>query len=461
MERMGIKSRLLEYSRLRLCLVVLFILVSRYCIADITADPKRRPPNIVLIVIDDIGYGDLEIYGNERYRTPHMNQLAKEGMLFTDFHSNGAVCSPTRASIMTGQYQQRTGVEHAIGFTMDEGMPLAKKTIAEYLSERGYQCGVFGKWHLGHVELFGPNDQGFHESYVSNNTPDYHSHISRVGELDWYEDQQLKDEPGYLTTLVTDHSVNFIRRNVSQPFFLFISHIAAHFPFQGPDDPAHRKKGEVWHQEKYGPLPESEYRRAYKDMIEAVDIGIGAIVKSLDDLGLRENTFIFITSDNGAYSWVGSNHPYRGEKGSLLEGGHRLPAIASWPGRIPKNSICDETIMTMDLAPTFISLADSALDPGDKGQFDGVDLREVLFDGRELKERSLFWHFRNPYTNSYAYAVRMGGWKYLKENDNQYLFNLELDPTENTNLIGYYGEKAMEMELEFNAWVKDVVKKER
>jgi len=331
-------------------------------------------------------------------------------------------------------------------------MPLHKRTIPEYLSDAGYISAVFGKWHLGHVSLFGPNDQGFNVSYGSNNTPDYHTHVSRIGEKDWYKDQQLKDEPGYLTHLVTKHSTAFIKETRGQPFFLFISHLAAHFPFQGPDDPAHRTEGKIWHQSKYGPLPESEYKRAYKDMIEAVDESVGEVVQALEETGLRDNTLIFITSDNGAYSWVGSNEPYRGEKGSLFEGGHRVPAIANWPGHIPAGMVCHETTMTMDLAPTFVALAGLSVDPANSDPFDGADLSHVLLKEEPLKERPLIWHFKNSYVNSFAYAVRDKDWKLLLEGETKYLFNLRMDPTEQSNLITQYPERAKEMERLYEGW---------
>ncbi len=436
--------------------LLLAFLATSCAITTALCQHSETPPNIVLIVIDDIGYGDLGIYGNEIHQTPNIDQLAREGMIFTDFHSNGAVCSPTRAALMTGQYQQRTNIEHAIGFTMEEGMPLYKKTIPEYLSEAGYVSAVFGKWHLGHVSLFGPNDQGFDVSYTSNNTPDYHTHISRTGEIDWFKDQELKDEPGYLTDLVTKHSVDFIKDSRNQPFFLFISHIAAHFPFQGPDDPAHRTEGKVWHQSKYGPLPESEYRRAYTDMIEAVDESVGEVVQALKEAGLRDNTLIFITSDNGAYSWVGSNYPFRGEKGSLFEGGHRLPAIAHWPGHIAAGTVCHETVMTMDLAPTFVALAGLSVDPQNGDPFDGVDISGVLLNEDRLKERPLFWHFKNPYTNSFAYAVRDKEWKLLLEGEIRYLFNLRMDATERTNLMQQYSDRAEGMEGLYKEWERGV-----
>ncbi len=446
-----------KMGRLKCLLIAWFfgLIVSGTAVGQ-SGKMEKKTPNFVLIVIDDIGYNDLGIYGNTKHKTPNIDLLAKEGMVFTDFHANGAVCSPTRAALMTGQYQQRSGVEHAIGFTMDEGMPLAKKTVAEYLGEAGYRCGIFGKWHLGHISSFGPNDQGFHKSVASNNTPDYHSHISRVGELDWYEDHKLKDEPGYLTDLVTKHSVNFIREASDQPFFLFVSHVAAHFPFQGPDDPVHRTTGKTWHQTKYGPLPEGEYRRAYKDMIESVDKSIGRIINTLDELELRENTLIFITSDNGAYSWVGSNYPYRGEKGSLFEGGHRVPAIANWPGRISAGSICSQPVMTMDLAPTFLALAGQGLEDK-KYSFDGIDVSKTLLNQDSVEKRTLYWHFKNPYTESYAFAVRDESWKLLVENENQFLFNLQLDPTESNNLVNYYPGIVESLQLKYNGWLSDVM----
>jgi arylsulfatase A len=355
---------------------------------------------------------------------------------------------------MTGQYQQRAGIEHAIGFTRDEGMPLEKITIAEILSKWGYKCGVFGKWHLGHVELFGPNDQGFDQSTVSNNTPDYHTHISRIGEYDWFTNQKIVKEQGYLTDLVTKHSIQFIGENKDQPFFLFISHLAVHFPFQGPGDPPHRTEGKMWHENKYGPLPESQYRRAYKEMLEAVDESIEKVVFTIDEAKLRDNTLIFITSDNGAYSWVGSNYPFRGQKGDLFEGGHRVPAIANWPGKITAASISNALTMTMDIAPTLVSIT------GKKKindySFDGIDLSPVLFNEEALPQRILFWRFNNPYENTKAYAIRDGTWKYIEKEGNNYLFNLDQDPTESNNLIDSYKNKAIQLENTYHKWLRNI-----
>jgi arylsulfatase A len=417
----------------------------------------------VLIVIDDLGYGDLGCYGSDIHKTPHIDALADAGLRLTDFHTNGPVCSPTRAALMTGQYQQRSGIESAIGFVTDEGVSLEKVTIAELLRKRGYTSGVVGKWHLGWVDAYGPNDQGFDVSYCSNNSPDYHSHVSRNGKIDWYKDHELYKENGYLTDLVTRHSNTFIEENQNKPFFLFVSHLALHFPFQGPSDPPFRTEGKVWHgkeripgkvqpDSKYGPLPPEEYRRAYRDMLAAVDASVGSIVATLDRLDLRRETLMVIISDNGAYSWVGSNGIYRGQKGDLFEGGHRSPAVFNWPGRIAAGEFSDATTMTMDLAPTFAALAGLE----ESQQFDGIDLSDLLFDKTPIPERTLFWRFNNSYTSTRARSVREGKWKYVLEKDGSYLFDLDKDPAEETNLASVHPARLEAMDRAFVAWEKEV-----
>lgn len=418
-------------------------------------------PNIVLIVIDDLGYGDLGCYRGEALETPNIDRLAKEGLRLTDFHANAPVCSPTRVALLSGQYQQRSGIESAIGFVKDVGMPLSKVTIAELLADAGYTTGVFGKWHVGHVKRFGPNDQGFDISYCSNNSPDYHNHISRAGELDWYRNQKLHKESGYLTDLVEKHANRFIRQNRDGPFFAFVSHIALHFPFQGPKDPPFRARGKEWHgsertpgnvepDSKYGPLPPEEYKRAYKDMMEEVDQSIGSLLAMLEELELRRDTLIVVTSDNGAYSWVGSNGPYRGQKTDLFEGGHRVPAIFNWPGRIPADVVSDATAMTMDLAPTFLALA--GIEQPERTKFDGIDLSPLLLHSAPLSERQLFWRFNNKS----AQAVRDGSWKYMQQDGSTYLFDLAADPGEKINLAQEHPEKVARLRKAFIDWERDV-----
>ena len=424
------------------------------CFAPVTAattekmEPPSRP-NLVLILIDDLGYGDLGCYGSTKHRTPHLDALAAGGVRFTDFHSNGAVCSPTRAALLTGQYPQRSGIEAAIGFTLDEGVPLPRTMIAEVLAPAGYRCGVFGKWHVGHVTRFGPNAQGFHESTCANNNPDYHSHVSRDGKVDWWKDQQLADEPGYLLDVVTRHAVHFIREHHARPFFLYLPQFAVHFPFQGPRDPPHRTTGRKWDgDDRYGPLPKNEFPRAYREMVEAVDASVGRIVATLEELKLREHTMIFVCSDNGAYAWVGSNGPLRGEKGDLHEGGHRVPALANWPGKIAPGQVSPATAMTMDLLPTLLAVS-GVPRPADL-RIDGVDLSGGLLRGETIGERSLFWR------DADQKAVRRGEWKLVLGSTGEELFNLYDDIGEHRNLASARPEKVWELRGELAAWERDV-----
>lgn len=432
--------------RLRILLAVA-VAGSLACATDARAvTPAPGPPNLVLILIDDLGYGDLGCYGSTRHRTPHLDRLAAEGLRFTDFHSNGAVCSPTRAALLTGQYPQRHRIEGAIGFNRTEGLPLDRVTIAETLAPAGYRSAVFGKWHVGHVTRFGPNDQGFHESRVANNNPDYHSHVSRDGNVDWWRDQRLADEPGYLVDVVTRAAVDFIRRHRERPFFLYVPQLAVHFPFQGPRDPPHRTPGRTWEGDsKYGPLPKTDFPRAYREMVEGVDASVGAILAALDSAGLRGNTLVFVTSDNGAYSWVGSNAPWRGQKGDLHEGGHRVPAIARWPGRIAPGRVSAATALSMDLLPTFASLAGVAAPT-----VDGTDLSGLLLRGEPLPARTVFWR------TGTARAVRRGPWKLIAEQAGTALFDLAADPGESADLAAGQPAVVADLRRALADWEREV-----
>lgn len=411
------------------------------------ADETR--PNIVMILIDDMGYADLSCYGSKTIRTPNIDRLAADGMRFTDFHSNGAVCSPTRAAFLTGRYPQRSGIEAAIGFVRDEGVPLEATMVSEVLRAASYRTAVFGKWHVGHVAHFGPNDQGFDQSRCSNNNPDYHSHVSRDGNVDWYKDQKLADEPGYLVDIVTKHATRFIAENKARPFFLYVPHLAGHFPYQGRSDPPHRTTGRTWDgDDRYGPLSKGERKRAYREMIEAVDDSVRQIVGALESAGVRERTLIVVNSDNGGYLSVSDNGPYRGEKGDLFEGGHRVAAIANWPGRIKAGVTSAVTAMTADLMPTFISIAKA---PHPAGLvLDGVDLSGVLFRGESLPERALYWR------DADEKAVRLGPWKLIVQENGTSLFNLERDPGEARDLAAVEPERVRALGAKLTAWEADV-----
>ncbi|MHC4123913.1 MAG: sulfatase-like hydrolase/transferase, partial [Planctomycetota bacterium] len=277
--------------------------------------PAERP-NIVIVLADDLGYGDVGCYGNKIIKTPNIDALAEGGLKFTDFHTNAPMCSPTRASVLTGLYPQRCGIENALSWDHEYGLELDKITFAEVLKKVGYKTAIFGKWHLGSGLQFNPIRQGFDEfkGYLTG-CGDYHSHIDRLGNPDWYEQDKLKDDEGYATDLINDYSVDFIKRNKNNPFCVFVSHEAVHFPYQGPNDKADRFPGQTWHHLKYG--TRKDQKAAYKEMIESMDAGIGRVMKTIKDLGLERKTFVFFASDNGGHHYVASNAPYSGFKFDL------------------------------------------------------------------------------------------------------------------------------------------------
>jgi len=407
------------------------------------SDGKDERANIILIMADDLGYGEVGCFGSGRIKTPNIDALAKGGMRFTDYHSNGSVCSPTRAALLTGRYQQRCGIDYVVtakGPARETGMPPAETTFAEVLKTKGYVTGIFGKWHLGYNVEFNPAKQGFDEfrGYVSGNV-DYHSHFDQAGIQDWWKNLEKAPEEGYTTDLITKHGVDFIERHKDEAFCLYLPHEAPHYPYQGRKDPPERLGGG-----KIGKkTPRSGIRRAYKEMVEVMDEGIGRIVETIRRLGLERKTFIFFCSDNGA-SKNGTNEPLNGFKGSLWEGGHRVPAVAYWPGRIEGGSVTGQTVLGMDLFGTMASIAGAKLPAGLK--LDGADLSGVLFDGAELPKRTLFWRYRTQK------AVRKGPWKLLVQGGDKKLFNLDDDLGEQNDLADSEAEILKTLEGELAAW---------
>jgi len=394
---------------------------------------QTMQPNFVLIMADDLGYGELSCYGSKTVQTPYIDQLAQEGMKLTDFHSNGPVCSPTRAALMTGKYQQRVGIEGVITAAnhRDVGLDLEEITIAEELKRLGYTCGIFGKWHLGYAERFNPVHQGFDEfsGFVSGNV-DYHSHIDQEGYLDWWRGNKIDNEEGYTTDLITKYGIEFLTNNNSEktgkPFFLYLPHEAPHYPIQGRIDKPVREAGSG----KYiREVSSDSVKIIYREMIETLDQSVGAILKALRDEGLEQNTIVIFCSDNGAAGRRGDNGVLRASKGSLYEGGHRVPAVIRFPGKITAGAVNGTTVMSMDLYPTLIDFAGGR---SGKANQDGLSLKRLLLDSEPLPERDLFWSFKKQK------AVRRAQWK-LVSNANRdtvayELFDLDADISEQKNL---------------------------
>jgi len=417
------------------------------------AAQKQEKPNIIIIMADDLGYGDLSSYGSDIINTPNLDNMAAEGLKFTDFHSNGSVCSPTRAALLTGKYQQRVGIDGVVTAKdhRDVGLATHEKTFAESIKEAGYVTGMFGKWHVGYQTEFNPINQGFDEyiGYVSGNV-DYHSHIDQEGYEDWWEGDVLKKEKGYSTDLITKHSVDFIKRHKDEPFMLYIPHEAPHGPFQGrlsktmrfsETDP--RNNGAP-----ITPLSKDELKIVYKEMVEVMDEGIGQVMATLKELNLDKNTFVFFCSDNGGNSKAGNNGGLRGYKSTLWEGGHRVPAIAWYPGKIASNQVNKETILTMDLYPTIMDLAGGK----QPEHIDGISVKNNLLNGDSLSERDLFWAFAQ------RKAMRKGDWKLVLTSNKAepQLYNLKQDVEETNNMAAQYPELVKEMLGKIELWYNDV-----
>ncbi len=405
-------------------------------------------PNIILIMADDLGYGDLGCYGNTDIKTPSLDKMASEGLRFTDYHSNGAVCSPTRAALLTGRYQQRSGIEgvvYASGETRQTGLDIKEVTFADFLKSAGYATGIVGKWHLGYRVDYNPIYQGFDffRGYVSGNV-DYHSHLDGTGIPDWWHDLEKTEEEGYVTDLVTKYAVSFIEENRGKPFFLYVAHESPHYPFQGRNDGPERLPGGEF---KPTGTPE-EKKAAYKEMIEVMDEGIGNIFTTLEKLGLKENTFVFFCSDNGGIRDIASNGNLKGNKGSLWEGGHRVPAIAWWPRYIQHGKVTNEEVMSMDVFPTFINLSKAM--PKYDFQLDGMDFTRLMIEDRPLPKRSLFWKYRNQK------VARNGKWKLLMDKNDAHLYDLEKDISEQSDLASTETTITNQLKSELENWEQDV-----
>lgn len=443
------------------------------CVLLPVAGLAAERPNFVVIMVDDMGYGDAGCYGGTAFATPNLDRLAADGMKFSDFHSSGCVCSPTRAGLLTGRYQQRSGVDGVIYASFKQnrhhGLQLQETTFAEVLRDAGYATAAFGKWHLGYQEQYNPVHQGFdrYVGYVSGNV-DFHSHIDGAGVFDWWHQNQHNREPGYTTHLITQHACDFIRQNRERPFCVYIAHEAPHDPYQGPSDKPVRREGAS--QLIYNHREPSHAKRAYAEMMVEMDQGVGEVLETLKASGVDRNTFVIFFSDNGA-TGPGSCGELYGMKGTLWEGGHRVPGIACWPGVIEAGTTTDQLAFSIDVMPTLLDFA--GVDVPDGLRLDGVSLKPVLADGGALADRQLFWEYRD------AVCMRDGDWKLilgggrrLKKNaalipninwdrpdDGRHelaLFNLAEDPNEIANLADEHEERVAQMKLAIRAWQQDV-----
>ncbi|MEM7230766.1 MAG: sulfatase-like hydrolase/transferase [Planctomycetota bacterium] len=407
--------------------------------ARTSAQEAPTKPNIIVILADDLGYGDTSLFDGW-VKTPQLERMASEGLLFTDFHSNSSVCSPTRAAFLTGRYQQRVGIVDVVARHLDTpGLSPSELTIPRLLKGAGYTTALFGKWHLGTDKKNNPIHHGFDEfrGYLSGYI-DYHAHKNS-----WLNGTEKDDQPGYTTHVITKNSVRFIQENKSQPYFLYVAHEAVHLPFQTPDDTPDKRKP-IPKKDRWNP---KRIRPKYKVMLEVMDQGIGEILDAVKRSGAAERTLVFFFSDNGAIG-AGSNKPFRGGKFSHYEGGHRVPAIAWWPGKIQPGTKTSALTLGTDLLPTFAELASVSV-PKNRA-LDGKSLAGLLLRQEAFPDRKVFF----GYEPKLGTAMRDGSWKMIVKKEKVQLFDLKQDIGERKNLVDQEPERARKMRAEIEAWKK-------
>ncbi len=416
-----------------------------------------KKPNFVIFLADDMGYGDLPSYGAPDIRAPHIEAIGEAGCRFTQAYANAPQCTPTRAALLSGRYQQRFGgLECAIGVgnvgrydeaiwlqKRDElGLPADPPTMGRIFKRHGYDTACFGKWHLGYLEKFSPNRHGFDEFFgILGGNADYFTHREYGGWPVLYHNGEQVEEEGYMTELIARHAVEWLDRRQEKPFLLYVPFTAPHTPVQGPEDAGKKITEENWNQGD---------RATYCRMVEAMDEAVGRILAKVREVSAGEETYVVFASDNGGYK-LSRNDPFRGGKSYLWEGGVRVPLLIQGPG-IPAGSETEQVALTMDLLPTFLSAA--ALPSPPASRFDGVDLMGVLRGEREPFQRTVFWRYKRA--KNRRKAVRHGNMKYLWDNGEEYLFNLSEDIREEHNLLEDFPGVAAELKDKLAAWEEEV-----
>jgi arylsulfatase A-like enzyme len=380
------------------------------------------PPNILFIMADDLGYADLGCYGRPDLRTPNIDNLATKGVRFLQAYANSAVCSATRTALMTGRYQYRLpiGLEEPL-VESDVGLPADHPTLPSLLKKRGYGTTLVGKWHLGVLPKYGPLQSGYDHFYgFREGAVDYYTHSDDL----WDGDTKV-EQSGYLTDLLGSRAVDVVNgyAKSGHPFLLSLHFNAPHWPWEPPGDDSESKRlgGEKLQDFDGGT------QKIYERMIEEMDLQVGRVIGALHKNRLAENTIVVFTSDNGGERFA-DTWPFTGRKTELLEGGLRIPAIISWPSRIPQGQTTNQVAITMDWLPTLLAAAGTSPDPAFPP--DGMNLLTVLAAKATVTERKLFWRYK---ANAQR-AARDGDYKFLKILENTFLFNVVEDPMERANL---------------------------
>jgi len=434
---------------------VLFVALAIGCVwstvGHAQADSEARP-NVVLIISDDLGWADLGVYGATDIRTPNLDRLASEGLRLTDFYANGVTCSPTRAGLMSGRYQQRYGIEAPLPGAEragDRGLPATGYSLPQLLKNHGYATALIGKWHLGYVEEKSPRAHGFDYFFgLKSGYHDYYTHHDGDGRPDLWENDKPVETSGYTTDLVTERAARFIDEHKNAPFFLDVAYTAPHWPYQVPSSPsvAPNNAEHVMPQDR-----ETSKRSDYVAMVEHLDRQIGELLAVIERAGVAERTIVIFTNDNGG-EWLSSSAPFFGRKWTVFEGGIRVPALVRWPERIPAGSVSGQVGITMDLTASILAITGAPL-PAD-ARLEGMDLFPV-WEGRAPElERTLFW--RSGTDASKQTAVRRGNWKLIVDGPHTYVFDLSTDLSERNDVARWRQDVAQQLHPLLANWEAEV-----
>lgn len=409
------------------------------------AAKTAKPPNILFIMADDLGYADVSCYGRPDYKTPNIDRLADQGLRFMQAYANSAVCSATRTGLITGRYQNRLpiGLEEPLG-TRDVGLPPSVPTLPSLLRKAGYATALLGKWHMGALPKYSPLKSGYDHFWgFRGGGLDYFDHAE--GEADLWDDDTRAPEPGYLTDLLGEHAIGMMDRlhATGRPFFISLHFNAPHWPWEGPGDEAESKrlaaaKGGIFDFD-------GGSQKTFAAMVTRMDYQIGRVLAALKARGLDDDTIVIFTSDNGGERYS-DTWPFLGRKTELLEGGLRIPAIIRWPGHAPAGASHDQVMISMDWMPTFLSIAGGKADPA--YPLDGMSLVDTILNHADPVNRVLCWR----YLNLDQEACRDGDFKYLKILENTFLFNVVEDPMERANLKNRMPEVYQRLVAEYRAW---------
>lgn len=405
-------------------------------------------PNIIYIMTDDMGYGDLGSYGQKNYTTPHLDKLASLGIKFVNAYAAGPLCTPTRTAFMTCRYPAKTPVglmEPLTGTENDTafGLTTTYPSIATLMKAAGYETALIGKWHLGSQQQHRPVKNGFHYFFgIHSGAADYISHKGTGKKHDLYENDTPVYPEGYLTDLLSQKAIAFIKQKHTRPFFLTITFTTPHWPWQGPTDKQYEDSVNF----RTGGSP-----AIYAAMMKSLDDGVGNIMKTLDEEQLSGKTIVIFTNDNGGERYS-NNGGLANAKGSLWEGGIRVPAFVRWPGKIKAGTITQQIAITMDWTATILFAGAAKAHPN--FPLDGINLMPMLTSTKKIAERTIFWR---TFQRNKQKAARMGEWKYLKDEKGEYLFNLKQDPGEQNNLKEKEHLVFKRLKQQYVSWEKTVL----